>query len=326
VSKLVCVEYAPKLDPRSNRNNDVISPLIGCVGETLERFLHPHERAPTSLIPVRFPLSRPGSRIARTHSEREPLDPYLLEVESIDVAIDSLYPIEDRVPTSLYTRIGAREPQYLFERPVYMSTFSRDGLLGFIKEFRKHYNNCWIWKWDASLEPGGNNSIYQPVFVEARVYGIDNVIGTYDARKFDGVALEIIYRPWPSQELIDQGTKILRSCSNVYLFSNSEEYINYVDGVRITREKTDYIHMVTKYQKFLTPSQGVALRKTSLLGTMKDKKEPLPPIKKAPRKAPTRPSSYAEVAAEAIQWIDDSNATTTGNTTNLGVWKIGESK
>jgi len=320
VSKLVCVEYSPKVSSKSSGGRSGVTPLSGCVGETLERYLNPNTRSSQTTIPVRFPLSGQGVRADRWRAGRDPLDPYQLEVEALDISPDELYVLRDRVPTSLYERVKLTDPKTLFERPVYMSTFSRDGMTEMLKDFAKVYRNSWIWSWGTGPTKTPQTSPYEPVFIEARVYGIDTVIGTYDARKFDGVALEVIHKPFPSQAMIDQGIKVMRARSNVYLFSNYEEYVNYVDGVKLGREKTNYVSIISKYGKFLTPKQGASLRKAMLSDKKETKKDPEPPKKE---KKSTYTYSYAQVAKDMFTTVDTGTST---NTTNLGVWPIGENK
>jgi len=244
-------------------------------------------------------------------SGSDPLDPYQLEVESVDVARDSLYVLKDRIPTSLYERVKLADTKTLFEKPVYMSTFSKDRLSQLLNELASTYRNSWIWSWGMGPIDAPRTSTYQPVFLEARVYGIDTIIGTYDARKFDGVVLEIIYKPFPNQTMWDQGTRVMRARSNVYILSNYEEYVSYVDGVKLGREKTNYVSMISKYSKFLTTKHSVGLRK-ALLGEKKPiKKEPKSPKPKKEKKADTY--SYAQVATEMF-------------TNNLGTWPLGENE
>lgn len=318
MNKLVCVEYSPKSTTKIDKEG--LSPLSGCVGETLESFLNPHERSSKTIVPVRFPLSGQNARIGRWCTAGNPLDPHQLEVEAVDIPRESLYVLEDRVPTSLYERVSLTDPKTLFEQPMYMSTFSRDGLITMLKGFTKTYRNSWIWSWGYGNIKAPHTSPYTPVFMEARVYGIDNIIGTYDARKFDGVALEVIYKPFPSQAMLDQGIKVMRARSNVYIFSNYEEYINYVDGVKLGREKTNYVSIMDKYTKFLTPKQGVSLRRTMLTEKKQIKKEPEPPKEEKKK----NPYSYAAVAAD--MFATTTSTSTSASTIKLGTWPAGENK
>ena len=255
VDSLISVEYVPK------KEKHCVQPLSGCIGETLSSFLKTNRKSDRKTIPVRFPLVGPNTHKYKIHSGMNNLCAYQLEIDGVDIVLKDICVLENKIPISLYKRISMREPQYLFERPVYMSTFSHKGMLGLLETIKSTYSKNWVWRLDSVETTSSRTGAHPPVFVEARVYGINNVISTYNKKKLDGVALEIIYKPWPSKKLMASGTQVLASCSDVYLFSNSDEYIDYVDGVNLRRERTTFSNILNKYKNILTPKQGVALRR-----------------------------------------------------------------
>lgn len=257
MSKLICVECAPQPSQPGRKPN--VTPLTGFIGETLEKYLS--DKHTNDMIPVRFPLIGPSSHVSLIRGDRDPLDPYLLSVEGELVSKSGLYVLRGKTPISCYTRTPMADPDTLFERPTYMSTYSLSGLLKMLKGFRSKYSYSWIWKLEKNTQPRDLSANFKHIFLEARIYGIDSVITTYAANKFNGVAVEVIYRPQPTKEMLEKGIYILRTCSDLHLFSSSEEYVSYIDGVSIARERSDNSMVEGRYSNFITPKEATSLNR-----------------------------------------------------------------
>jgi hypothetical protein len=256
MSKLICVECGPEPVNGSRKVRD--TPLTGFVGETLEKYLH--EKHNEKKIPVRFPLTGPGSHVSLIRSDRDPLDPYTLALEGEYVSKSNLYVLKGRTPVSLYKRIPICKTEDIFEKPVYFSVYGLSTFIEMINQLKRSYSWSWLWKLEKNAIATTSHDKFKHVFLEARFYGIDSVITTYDGNKFRGVAVEIIYRPQPSAKMLEKGIRVLRTCSDLYLFSNTEEYISYIDGVNVPRERASGPHLAkNRYSSFITPKQAVSL-------------------------------------------------------------------
>ena len=259
MSKLVCVEYNPVLNDK--RSKVKMEPLIGCIGETFEHYLSRARRDGDIKIPVRFPLAAPGSRAVVHRTGVQSNDPIFFREQSVDLPVYSLFPMIRRVPISNYTRFPLDEMDGIvdkvFEKASYLSTFNRDKFVEALGIVRKIMGHMWEWKKESHITADQ----LPPTFIEGRFYGIDNIISTYDRRAFRGLAIEIIFRPQPSLAQREGGIRRVRCASDVVLASNKPEYVNYIDGVNISRE-TAKGEMLDIYAGFLTAKQTMDLSKS----------------------------------------------------------------
>lgn len=314
MDKLVCVEYnAPTSRRGSNGSNDRHPlPLSGFVGETLESFVNNCKQDDT--IPVRFPLLGAGSRVSLLGNDRDLLDPYQLSLEGESLNPAHLYVLERKTPVSTYTRIPMGEEESLFEVPNYMSTYSLTDLLKLLKSFDYKYRHRWVWKTERA-STGGCDKKYRHIFGEARVYGIDAAINTYSGNRFGGVAVEIIYKPQPTKEMIKQGIMVMRSCSDLLLFGHSEEYISYIDGIQVRRESIPHGWGWARYSEYITPKEVVSLGRFreyhKANSTVKEVAEP---------KKTERPFKDAPPPTKASRKWSQPTAASTGATLNTGMW------
>lgn len=277
MSKLIAVEYSPSY---AGGKKAVISPLFGCIGETrkdmLLRALANIERAsreggnPSNIrVPVRFPLASPNSRLSFWMNDRDPLDPLLLREEGKMISPYDLH-LVDRKPVSYYSgekmTPGAKLDR-LFESERFLYTHSHAIMLAAVREASNHFSHVWTWKQEWS---GGGGP--PPVFYEARFYGIDTVISTYDPHEMQGLAVEIISRPWPDTELRKKGVLNIRMHSDVFLFSKGKEYISHIDGVEVKREGTNFPALHKRLASLM--KAGDALKVRSNLDKYKGSPEP----------------------------------------------------
>jgi hypothetical protein len=257
MSKLVCVECTPSVGNGLGRSPN--SPLTGFVGETLERYLRKgHDQV---RIPVRFPLLGPGSHVSLIRSDRNPSDPYQVSLEGDLIKKSNLFVLKDRTPVSMYKRVKMCVPSELFEKPTYMSTYSLAKFREMLLNAGDIYPWSWVWKLEKDTIRAANPQSEQHIFIEAKFYGIDAVINTYDANKFRGIAIEVVYRPQPTQEMISKGIRVLRTCTDLLLFSNSDEYISYIDGTTVNRERMPQGVMSQRYGAFITPKIATSLNR-----------------------------------------------------------------
>lgn len=221
---LICVEFGPN----GAREYVGLNYLEGCVGESYESDFRRalSSQTPRKNIPVRFPLVGLNSRVELYPAIR-PTVKSNLEESGISIHVDDLHPV-NKLPVSLYERRPVTLEDLrqedclnnLFERAYYLSTFGKAKAIKLVTALFEKYNYRWLWKQESL--PG-----QETIFLEARAYGIDTVIGVYDKKRFGGVALEIITR--------QRGLPCCRS--DLMLFSGQEEYIDYLDGVALERRR-----------------------------------------------------------------------------------------
>lgn len=269
MDKLITVEYNPTRIPQKEID---FSNFYGCVGETLEglynRALLPSDNIRSREIPVRFPLIMANSQVATFWSRKNyaPTDKILFQEEGISLPARDVCRIK-RPPISEYTRrpLGNNEEvfQELFESDHYCSTFSLNTFLGVLHYLGERYSLGWTWKKEWNQKVG--NAKLRSLFIEARFYGIDTAISIYNRKKIDGVVIEVIVRPWPSEKDYKEGVRRTRFRSNVYLVSNCSEYIDYVDGVALKRTKIASSNWSKKlaevYQNLTTANEVLACRR-----------------------------------------------------------------
>ena len=258
MDKLVCVEYTAPIARRGASSSVVQGPLplSGFIGETLESFTRNCNEGAS--IPVRFPLLGPGSHVSLLGKDRTSVDPYQLTLEGESINSSHLYLLDKKTPVSMYSRIPLGEEENLFESSNYMSTYSLSRFIKLLKAFDSKYQQKWVWKTERA-NTGRCDKKYRHIFIEARVYGIDAAINTYDGNRFGGVAVEIIYKPQPTEDMIQQGIMVMRTCSDLLLFSQSEEYISYIDGVQVKRESILRGWTRDRYVEYITPKEAISL-------------------------------------------------------------------
>jgi hypothetical protein len=255
-NKLICVECAPVSVP--GQRKPVSTPLTGFVGETFERYL---KRDSRGHIPVRFPLLGPGSHVSLIRNDRDPLDPQQLHLEGEMLDPSSLYALPRKVPLSLYTRVPMGDFGALVERPEYMSTYSLSEFHSLLANAFNSFGHSWTWKIEK-LAAEMTYPLHKHIFIEARVYGIDSILTTYGGRAFGGIALQVIYKPQPTKQMLDQGIRVLRTCSDLLLFSNTEEYISYIDGITIQREQASPPSLRQRYKDgYISPKEATSLNR-----------------------------------------------------------------
>lgn len=251
MDKLIAVEFSP-LDSKAK-----FHPLFGCVGETLES-LYNRAKSTNGSVPVRFPLLAPNARMGICMNDRDLLDPIQLTLEGLQLNVNDLF-ISDRTPVSLFTRknittITTISLKNLFESKQYLATRSKKCFINILLPLLANsYTRSWVWKheWIRDTVPVS-------LFMEARLYGIDVAISTYDSNKFDGIALEITTRSCCSTPPRN------RYRCDTYLFSNFIEYISYLDGAPIERESLGeiWLHSLSRrYSKVSSAKQVTKWRK-----------------------------------------------------------------
>jgi hypothetical protein len=151
------------------------------------------------------------------------------------------------------------ELKSLFLSRTYLYTLNKSILLATFDCLKGVFPHGWICKVeeDAADKP--------KLFLEARLYGANLVVGTYDATKFSGVALEIIFRQYTISRK-DEETPGRHPCrSNVYLFTPGYDYVAYLDGATINRHELSYtswpLQLRAMYASLSTAKEILALRK-----------------------------------------------------------------
>lgn len=260
MTKLVAVEYAPT-DPGTGKRPPA-NPLAGLTGETFDRILkgaiNTAKKGLMTLkqgvVPVRFPLAAPNGRVILDRGQNDPLDLEVLKSEAIMLPVTELFRA-DRTPLSLYERRIARniaDLDELTDSSHYLVLPGKDSALRFLYEASKKYSRMYVWK----RETVDNPNEPPPVVIEARLYGLDNLLPVYDARAISGAAFEIISRPWPTAQERKAGIVAARFRSDVYLLSKGEDYIRYLDGVELQREATNGEALFQYYSPFMAAAQA----------------------------------------------------------------------
>lgn len=238
MDKLIAVEFSPSL-PIKDRG---LFPLFGCVGETLQS-LFVRARDPIhggGIVPVRFPLLGPNSRTRMLSGTVDPLNPLHFLEEGVELRIQDVHPLK-QTPVSLYKRLllgedfRGKDFRDLLGAECYLSTHSKTVFVGSLAAVEQEYPYGWVWKreWVAGL----GSKVMPALFVEARFYGMDVAINAlYDEDNFDGVVIEVIVRPWPTDADAMEGITLSRLRSDVYLVSSRLDYITHIDGAEIMRE------------------------------------------------------------------------------------------
>jgi hypothetical protein len=223
--ELLAVEYISKGESKKE-GADALHFLDGCRGEVCKKaWIKAKQSArqggPIPHVMARFSLAFPGN-VLKLYPNWGFGDEDL-EEQGLRVPVTSLRPVA-KTPISKFTPIRWTEEmqvvQAVFEKDSYIKINSMSDLFTCFGSLEKSLQYCWAW---YSESGEGKN-----VFMQARIYGIDKLIASYAPSKFNGVAIQIFTRP--IKETVE------RMRSDVYLFSNTEEYVNYIDGVEIKRQ------------------------------------------------------------------------------------------
>ena len=258
---LVSVAYCPNTVVRVKRKLVSLSPLVGCVGETRRDFIDKAiagvnkalaENKPIDniLVPVRFPIAGPNSRLKFWMNDRDLLDPIQLEEEGVMISPYDLYQV-DKKPVSFYKGIKLKEAtdvNQLGAGGCYLYTHSRSTLRRALHSLTALYPKHYFWLDEAGLSTGPGC-----VFYQARFYSIDTIIPVYDPSELKGVVVEIITRPWPSKDLRDNHVRSLRLRSRVMLLTSTEEYVEYMDGVHVAVEEFGVASELQKIDNLMVP-------------------------------------------------------------------------
>lgn len=284
MNKLICVEY---LHPTGGE--EVESPLIGCIGETLEKYLHP--RSALTEIPVRFPLVGPGSRTFILRGDRDPTDPWHLSVEGVSIKKNRLIVLPKVTPVSMYARVPTPKEVHKVKNKQYFTLYSLKNTLRLVESLGRTMPNSWIWRKDVPMPTMDNKHI----FLEARVYNINTVVGAHLGNKVNGVAIEISFKPQPSKEEWAAGIRVLRTRTNLYLFSDSGDHIEYIDGTRVSREAVTCARITDNLNRFVSAKKVTSLKRFKGLSVNKEKQlRDVPPNKDAKKNSKKYTMSNAE--------------------------------
>jgi len=263
MNELITVEFFPGVPAGKTKAKLNIPPFYGCLGETLRSLLEESvykekygKARKDNLIPVRFPLIVPNSRLAFVRNEHNPLDPEILAEEGQLLSPRDLH-VVDRVPVSLYKRSPLKslaDIDRLTDASVYFNVVGKRSILALLHEVGKKYPCQILWKREAI--PGTPPA----VLIEARLYGLDTIVPTYEAETLCGAAIEVITRPWPNGRDRKAGVYASRMNSDVYLFSKNSNYITHLDGVDLKRETTTSAKLISFYGGFMSPLEATKQR------------------------------------------------------------------
>lgn len=288
MKKLVAVEYSPVILKKSRKG---LTPIANTIGETFESYL---ER-PALEVPVRFPLNAPGSFRRHLTEDRDSLSEIQLLQESVLVEPRYLHKVK-KTPISLYEKIKVSDFSELFEKPVYMPVYSLKKLREeIIPRLEAEYSHRWAWlkEWSSDVAP--------TLFMEARIYGADNVVNTYARNKFSGVALQVIVRPTPNKEHLEQGIRSLRSVCDVFVYSNTTEFISYLDGVKIPKIEIGEGAVLKRYKNYVFSAKEI-------LEEMRNPKEQKKLLKKKSNNL-NKLEKLEEMEKKVVKWMSISSTT-----------------
>lgn len=273
---IISVEYCP------DKKNE-LEYLSGCVGEVIEEdFLAAKEVAEKkeiyALVRTRFPLNGSSSRIDRRTIDNE--DSF--NKEATYISIKSLYKT-DKVPVSKYQRhkynkdLGQEQFTNLFEAAHYIYVRNIYEICSIAKQLRDYLlPHGWFWKKEWDVQRSDSIDVCsQFVFVEARFYGIDSVLGVYNKNKLSGVVIELIVHKMRKTSLRKSYFSSLDSVySNILVAANTKEYVEYLDGVNIPRTRlTNWNTKInTLLSKTVTPKEWLTIRRKEML-ELKDEKK-----------------------------------------------------
>lgn len=264
--KLFCVEYSPNIQLVKG-SKLVPKPFSGYVGETrtdvyaaairdIQRLAAEGRDTSKVKIPVRFPLVGAGSKLTFWMNGRDPENLLDLVEEGEQLSPYDLHPTKD-MPVSYYEKCKLTNFSQLFElfrSNKYVQTRKITEMKNAFHALRSKYPHVWAWKLEST------SATRKGVLFECNFYGANTVIATYDQRVFSGVAVEIVIRPWPTPEEIKQGVRNVRTCSDLILFTTTEQYVSSIDGVSVSREKVDANKVIGWYNDLTQQSNVMQQR------------------------------------------------------------------
>lgn len=258
------VEYVSFTESKKDKDEKVL--LDGCVGEVdkgsfiraARKFKEGQasgKKNPMVYVPVRFFLNLPGTLVGFYpnwgFSKND------VSEQGVQVLFNRLR-VTDRVPASAYDRkiINSSQPAVnvkdVFESQVYYCTASIAKFNYAVEMLSSALPNAWLWCKESTRSAGVGAR--GPVFLEGRIYGADTLIQLY-SKKFQGVVLQVLSRD------ICKGYSE-RMTSDLYLLSNTEEYIEHIDGVKIKRTRIGVLDLLSEITSFYTPKEYMIKKKT----------------------------------------------------------------
>lgn len=276
---IIAVEYSPR---KSEQN--VWSWLEGCLGEAnkenIERVIGRSKWGEEKGVPekqrkleilVRFPLALPYANLCyypgkplHNSTERR------LAASGILLPLSDIYPVRDK-PISTYEGkpidvSNLNDLRALTNKDYYYYTHSLTKLrYSLIPFLRKNYGYTYVWRRESSADAPGTVR----VFLQARLYGAATLIRSH-SDSFRGFALVIYSRK------VDSKMSSHYAFEDVYIFSNTDEYVDYLDGERLNRPAgTEYIDtdLMGKRINLITPKEFNEERDKWLNGPKKVLKE-----------------------------------------------------
>lgn len=167
-------------------------------------------------IPVRFPFVTPNNYTGKHISDLGPKDKITFEEVGHKVHVEDLYPTEIK-PVSEYGR-EKYTPGYKFQTLLgsgkYLYIRNKQELAKAVKRIQRQYK--FLCQERLELKQDG-------IFYEARIYGLDALFPFHNG-KMDGIILELLGR---------NTFKSSKVRSSVFIFTNREEEVFFVDGVDV---------------------------------------------------------------------------------------------
>lgn len=231
--------------------------LGGAFGEVLESELIRSKKKATKnknqAMMVRFPLLTPWSRVGiMPNWGCGELD---VREEGLLIPVRALQPI-DKTPISQYKReqlsITTSFSEMFsrtYDKPIYLSSYNKN-ILRLLKSLsERHSLSGWYIKHELTSFQEGQ--VDNPVFLEARIYGIDCLLGAFNRKRNEAVVVEVLARDM----------KYPRFMSNTYILGLRRDYIDHLDGVDVPRMKVPivpdvftnlhrYLYTPTEYQAY----------------------------------------------------------------------------
>lgn len=193
----------------------------------------------SELVKVRFPLGMPSLQ-----PRFYPNDPSVdFQNDAMLLPVNNLRPskraaLSNFVQKKLTIETKREEVLGVFETSTYFQTASLTTLRNWLQSLHTELPQVWVWY--SERRPGEK---LPSTFIEARIYGADQLINTYRPGRLLGVAIQIQTRP------LLQGYH-QRIYTEVLLMTSSREYVGYIDGVAIERCQ------MTTFKDFLSQSYG----------------------------------------------------------------------
>jgi hypothetical protein len=241
MNDLISVEYTSKISSKKEKDDKAF--LDGFVGE-VKRSSYIRALREAKLrdingdsnpvkVQVRFCLNVPGSLVG--FYPNWGFGKHDVDEQGIPVPVRSLKPTK-RVCISNYERRPIGDDKIdiasIFEKPVFYSTnsYKKFSRVMLTDTDQLGLNHGWTW----SKESRSASPDKPLVFMECRIYGADTVLPVYSSSRFRGIVIQIL-----SRDLAAGYSE--RMTSDVYVLANTREYVEYVDGVSVERERLSNI-------------------------------------------------------------------------------------